>query len=162
MDIGKILSEIKGKVLDAAHFELLESAYELQNQNIEQLKENNSAIKEKSALLQEKATHLEKENNELKARVEDLESQLANHSGQTEAIKLSEVAVAILRVCIERDITDFYSENMITVISFTRMQTEAAIEELEEKGLVALASVGPDGSNYYVTSEGKKFALEMS
>ncbi len=38
MEITAILNEIKGKVLDATHFELLKHAYDLQNQNIHQLK----------------------------------------------------------------------------------------------------------------------------
>ena len=33
-------------MLDAVNFELLKTAYELQNQNIEQLKNNNTALKE--------------------------------------------------------------------------------------------------------------------
>ena len=53
-DVLKILSDIKGKALDAVNFELLKRTYELQNKNIEQLKNNNEALKESINLLKEK------------------------------------------------------------------------------------------------------------
>ena len=40
----QILAGLKDKVLDASHFDILRHAYELQNQNIEQLKTNNDAL----------------------------------------------------------------------------------------------------------------------
>lgn len=51
MEITKILQTIKGKVLDATHFELLRNAYELQEKNITQLKSNNEALKESNVLI---------------------------------------------------------------------------------------------------------------
>jgi len=162
MDIGKILGEIKGKVLDAAHFELLQNAYELQRQNIEQLKENNAAIKEKSSLLNEKAEHLSKENEELKARIEELEAQIQKVTSSTEPNSLSEVATTILKKCIERDVTDFYVNQMIDELPYSRMESEIAIDELKELKLIRLSSAGSNGVNYRVTNAGKKFALGMS
>jgi len=78
VDITAILSGIKGKVLDAQHFDLLKHAYDLQNQNIEQLKSNNEALKEKAQLLSEKATLLLRENEALKTTIKTLESRLAS------------------------------------------------------------------------------------
>ena len=37
MDILGVLQTLKGKVLDATHFELLKHAYELQDENLKQL-----------------------------------------------------------------------------------------------------------------------------
>jgi len=47
MEILSILAGLKDKVLDAAHYELLRGAYELQSKNIEQLQINNDALKER-------------------------------------------------------------------------------------------------------------------
>ena len=69
MDISKILSDIKGKVLDAANFDLLMHAYDLQNENIKQLKNNNQALKENNDLLKEKVENLEEENQSLRKSV---------------------------------------------------------------------------------------------
>ena len=77
VDIAPILSSIKDKVLDARHIELLKHAYELQNQNIEQLKSNNEALREKALLLEEKAALLNRENEALKTTINTLESRLA-------------------------------------------------------------------------------------
>ena len=41
MDVIAILQTLKGKVLDATHFDMLKHAYELQDQNLKQLKTNN-------------------------------------------------------------------------------------------------------------------------
>ena len=162
MDIVKILSDLKGKVLDATHFELLQSAYELQNENITQLKENNEAIKETNGFLNEKIERLNSEKIDLQSTVEHLEAKLASIPAEGE-VGLSATAIDILRKCIEQDITDFDLNRIIPQLSYSRLQTEAAIDELEEKDLIQLGSVGMDsGPNYYITPEGKKQALKLS
>lgn len=77
MDPIAILSGIKDKVLDAHHFDLLKKAYEVQNQNIEQLKTNNEALRENNSLLKEKAAKQEKEITLLKGTVEELKSRIS-------------------------------------------------------------------------------------
>ena len=86
MDISRILNDIKGKALDAAHFDLLKHAYDLQNENIEQLKSNNQALRESNDLLAEKVKRLEKENESLRRSVRPNDLALKdglyyNHSG---------------------------------------------------------------------------------
>ena len=76
MDILGILTGIKGKVLDAAHFDLLHSAYDLQNQNIELLKNNNEAITENNQLLRDGSDKLETEIGRLKAENAGLRAEL--------------------------------------------------------------------------------------
>ncbi|EHF7843799.1 hypothetical protein J3Y18_003593, partial [Salmonella enterica] len=65
---------VKGKVLDAAHFELLKHAYELQEHNISQLKTNNAALKESNELLKERSKGIED-------KVEQLEDELHQVNG---------------------------------------------------------------------------------
>lgn len=77
MDILKILDGVKGKVLDAAHFELLKHAYELQEHNISQLKTNNAALKESNELLKERSKGIED-------KVEQLEEELYHVKGFVE------------------------------------------------------------------------------
>jgi hypothetical protein len=85
MDISKILSDIKGKALDAAHFDLLKHAYDLQNENIEQLKSNNQALKESNEFLEEKVKRLEKENESLRKCVPGKEVVLKDGSYYSQA-----------------------------------------------------------------------------
>ena len=54
MDVLSVLNGIKGKVLDAANHDLLRRAYDLQNDNIEQLKSNNDALRESNSMHKER------------------------------------------------------------------------------------------------------------
>lgn len=157
MDILSILSGLKGKVLDAAHFELLQSAYELQSQNISQLKENNEAIKESNALLNDKIQQLTKENEELQGNIYNLKSQIPQAENE-----ISNVALALLNKCVEIDATDFYVDEMASHIPCTKMEFEAAIEELEEIKFLEFSINDPSGDNYIITRNGKKYILQLS
>ncbi len=80
MEITKILSTIKGKVLDATNYELLSSAYEIQQQNIIQLKENNTSIKENNELLKNKIQNQEETIKDFKIEISKLKSEKNNNS----------------------------------------------------------------------------------
>lgn len=162
MNIVEILSAIKGKVLDVAHFELLKSAYELQSQNIEQLKENNNALKESNVLLKSKAEGLTKENGELKSRLAELEGRLAAIKPDAGTRELSEVASAVLAQCVKDDIIDFYSKRMVDVVPFSKLQVEAAIDELKEREFISLGSYDNNGAHYFLKPGGKKYVLQMA
>lgn len=69
MDISKILSDIRGKVLDAEHFDSLMHAYDLQNENIKQLQNNNKALRESNERLQEEVNRLKIENESMRKSV---------------------------------------------------------------------------------------------
>src|SRR5688572_26032865 len=75
MDVISILNGIKGKVLDAAHFDLLRSAYDLQNENIEQLKSNNEAIRENNILLRNASETLKQRSVGSSPRMPDCKSE---------------------------------------------------------------------------------------
>ena len=161
MDVLKILSGLKGKVLDAAHFELLQSAYELQKQNIDQLKENNSAIKESNELLKEKNEQLFSANQILSADIEELKSKLPKETSPA-LVNLSESAISILTKCIELDVTNFYDQEFVKNIPYSKVKLEAAIDELEEINFLELGITNPyAGSKYNLTNPGKKFALQL-
>ena len=161
MEYGKILASIKGKVLDAAHFELLKSAYDLQAQNLEQLQANNAALKESNDLLKEKAGTLAKQCEQLKVRVAELEARLAAAAPEAKDVRFSETATAILTRCVKQDITDFYAEEMIEALPITRMEVEVAIDELEAREVLELGSIGPRGPRYVLTEIGMRRALDM-
>lgn len=165
MDIIKILSDIKGKALDTVHFELLKSAYELQNQNIEQLKNNNEALKENNNLLKEKVQALEKNKSGLEKKIGDIESKLTSIKDTNSQQELSEVAKAILHDCIKRDKSEFNDESTIRALShFTRIQVETGIDELVRHRFVLPGSVMGgfgEGVDYDLTPNGKKFALKI-
>ena len=102
MDTLKILGDIKGKVLDAAHFDLLKHAYELQEKNIEQLKSNTEALKESNEQYKEKLYKLEQEIKKLQKLITDYELRLEKL--ELNELEISEVADAI---CIWRMMKQF-------------------------------------------------------
>jgi len=162
MDIIKILSDVKGKALDAVHFELLKSAYELQNQNIEQLKNNNEALKESFSLLREKTKRLEKENYEYKKFIEAFKRENTSKK-DISSPTLTEVANAILSECLKDDETEFVAENMIARLQYSKIQIKAALDELSKHKLIQISAVSwrGGGTHYYLTSKGKQFILSL-
>jgi chromosome segregation ATPase len=157
MGVGDILGGLKDKVLDAAHFELLKHAYDLQEQNIQQLKSNNAAIKEAHDLLQEKVRGLVEANRQLQEEVASLTLRLP--LPEPDANQLSEVAIQILAFCKINDLTDAYGDVFYDNLGYSKIEIDAAIDELEKAGLLDIASVGMRGTNYYLTDTGKRFVL---
>jgi chromosome segregation ATPase len=158
MDITSILKGIKGKVLDASHFDLLKHAYELQNQNISQLKSNNEAIKESNQLLQEKIRRLENEIATINRSFEKLKTRLEEIEAQKPSFDLSEVAMDILGLYLKQDATDLYNEQIVSSLPHNRIKVESAIDELSEAKIIDFASGHMDyGNNYHLTEIGKKF-----
>ena len=159
MDIGKLLSDLKGKVLDASHFDLLKHAYDLQEQNITQLKSNNAALKESNELFKEKSQRDAEETKNLKREVTRL-SELASDSEElnnSNLIVLSDNAIKILQKIMREDVTEFYQNAMIETIDLGRIEAEAALDELSEKEIIRANSARPRyGLLYGLTAKGKK------
>lgn len=158
MDILKILDGVKGKVLDAAHFELLKHAYELQEHNISQLKTNNAALKESNELLKERSKGIEDKVEQLEEELYHVKTQLKQQVAEDdEIIKLSENATKIMSRIINEDVTDFYENAMIDLMDISRISVKAALDELSEYGLIEAYSARPGyGLHYHLTSKAKK------
>lgn len=158
MDILKILDGIKGKVLDAAHFELLKHAYELQESNISQLKTNNAAIKESNELLKEHSKKIEEKAEQLEDELYHLKKQLKQQTKtENDVVQLSENATKIIRKIISEDITDFYQNAIIDAMGISKIAVEAALDELIENGLIEAYSARRGyGLHYHLTSKAKK------
>ncbi len=158
MDIGKLLSDLKGKVLDASHFDLLRHAYDLQEQNIVQLKSNNAALKESNDLLKDKLSSYVKKIEDLEEENSKLTKQVISQSNsKSEKIVLSDSAIAVLKKIVQEDVTDFYQNAIIDVLGMGRIATQAALDELSEKGLIDCMSARPGyGLHYHLTSKAKK------
>lgn len=159
VDILGILGSLKGKVLDASHYDLLEHAYKLQQENVTQLRENNAALRESADLLRaelgrakDRVVALERENTELQTRV------LA--SGPES--ELSTCALALLRWLVGDDLKAFYDVEAHDAELGSKLETEAAIDELEAAKLIDVGSYGSQGAHYYLTDAGKRFVLTLS
>ena len=159
MDIGKLLGNLKGKVMDANHFELLKHAYDLQEQNIIQLKNNNAALKESNELYKEKdASYIEK--------INFLEEENLTLSEAVKAIKipkeddkivLSENAAKILECIVQSDATDFYQNQIVDVVGIGKINAEAGLDELSNYGLVRCVSAHRHyGLHYHLTEKAKR------
>ncbi|MHB8666795.1 MAG: hypothetical protein ACYC7B_04650 [Burkholderiales bacterium] len=159
MDFLGILQALKGKVLDASHFDLLKHAYELQDQNLTQLKHNNDALKESNDLLKEKTARLEADLAMYQARIAELE--LAATPSASPDYRPSSSAVSILEYCLKHDVTDFLAEEMIQRLPCSKIEVSAGIDELQQQNMVDLSSVGMGGSRYFLTPKGQRFVLAM-
>lgn len=158
MDIVKILSGLKGKVVDAENFDILLNAYEFQNENIERLKDKNSALEENNNLLAKKGRLILRENKTLKDKMS-----LNAGSSSEEVIntELSKTATTILKYCKNNEMTSFNSELILSLIPDNRAETEAAVEELEEHSYIDISGYGLNGSTYYLTIIGKIHAMKI-
>jgi FtsZ-binding cell division protein ZapB len=161
VDIAGILSSIKGKVLDAKHSELLKHAYDLQNQNIEQLKTNNEALREKAQLLEEKAVRLSRENEVLKTTVSQLQAQVRMVPSVPTLDSLSEYAVSILRVYQQANQTGLFMDEIEPHIRCSNIQAEAGMDELKAAGIIfAGGGIVGRGITYRLTQEGKRLLMK--
>ena len=159
MDIGKLLGDLKGNVLDASHFDLLKHAYDLQEQNITQLKSNNAALRESNELIKEKSQRDGEEIELLKQEIQRL-SKLVSESGESGKggpIVLSDNAIKILQKIMREDVTEFYQNAMVETIDLGRIEAEAALDELSEKEIIHASSARRGyGLRYRLTPKGKK------
>ena len=115
MNVSEILKGLKGKVLDATHFDLLRHAYVLQEENIKQLKTNNEALKESNSLLLERVKKLEGTQKMLEKRFEELQSK--DNSPQAH-IKLSELALAVLEAYYEADRSEMLKKTLPNTVTY--------------------------------------------
>lgn len=130
MKFLKFLGDIKGKVLDAAHYEKLKHAYELQEKNIEQLNRNNE-------LLQLKLQKLETENEKLRIGNKEYETRLKTYETKASEQSLSKVALQVLNVFRQSDEIRLSFNQIRANISHKDIQIRAAIDELVETGYLS-------------------------
>lgn len=159
MGVLDILSDVKGKVLDSVHFDMLESAYQLQEENILQLKSNNEALKENNGLLKEKVTDLQSQLKNLSAEIEPLrELKLKEDLSNDE---LSANAKTIIELFIETDSTSLDENFMIQKLPFGKIEFSAAMRELEAFDIAEWGSASFDGGlSYHLTDAGSEFVAD--
>lgn len=161
MDFLEILNTFKGKVIDAFHFELLQNAYKLQNQNIEQLTGLNNTLKENNTLLENKSKNLTEENIKIKSLLLKLQEELDMIRLESDVKNVTDVASAILAEYQKQDVTKLYSNQILAVVSFSKLEIECAIDELIKHKFIRGSHSGI-GSCYYLTPVGIKYVLEMT
>jgi len=162
MDIFGILTSIKGKVLDAANFDILRSAYVLQNQNIEQLKSNNEAITENNQLLRERCAKLEEEIVRLKAENANLHSEQDNGNTAKNDYTPTGISLQILQLYQKVDKSLLFDEQVASMIKHSKLEIEVAFSELSENKIVSWGIVGDRGIGYYLTTHGKRLVLNLN
>lgn len=156
MDIIKLIDGIKGKVLDASKIDLLKHAYDLQNQNIEQLKTNNEAVRESHGLLQKKVEQIEAENTSLKKEVQRLTEAIGQNA---DATGLSKVALDILRLYKKRDVTEILAVELPQYLPHSNIDTESATDELQAAKLMNLGGL-VGAMTYRLTAAGRKYIAQ--
>ncbi|MCE2030179.1 hypothetical protein [Sessilibacter corallicola] len=151
MDIVKILQSLKGKVLDASHFELLEHAYKLQEENIKQLKTNNEALKENNSLIADELNRLRAERESLNGELSHVKTLLPS-----EGVNLSEFAEHVLSIFEKNDAINMLESNLLEEGGLTTIQTQSGITELQEYGFVSYAIPKAGGNLYGLQPRGKE------
>jgi len=156
MDIINILGTIKGKVLDASHFDLLKHAYELQHQDIVQLKDNNDALRESNELLKQKIKGLNDENTILKETIKKYKN-IIKLLPQTSLIdNFSEIAVNILELYISNDTKELWEKFIMRTLPFSEIQVQTGLDELCRAELISSYSFDPShGREYSLTEKGR-------
>ena len=156
MDIINILGTIKGKVLDASHFDLLINAYERQNQNIVQLKDNNNTLRVSSELFKQKIKELNDENTNLKETIKKYKN-IIKLLPQTSLIdNFSKIAVNILELYISNDTTELWEKYIMRTLPFSEIQVQEGLDELRRAELISSYSFDPShGREYSLTEKGR-------
>jgi hypothetical protein len=155
MDIINILDNIKGKVLDADHFDRLKHAYELQNQNIVQLENDNNALREKGELLEQKIKALNDENTILKEAVRKYKNKIKSLTQISLTDDFSEIAINILELYIINNTTELWEKFIIRSLPFSKGQVQAGLDELCSAELISSYSFDPShGKEYSLTEKG--------
>ena len=155
MDIIKILGTLKGKVLDASHFDLLKHAYDLQKKNIVQLKNNNDVLKESNDLLKQKIIELNAENTILKETIEEYKNQIKTIPRTSLMDNLSEIAINILELYISNNTTELWEKFIMRTLPFSKIQVQAGLDELCSAELISSYSFDPShGKEYSLTDKG--------
>jgi FtsZ-binding cell division protein ZapB len=153
MDIIKILGTIKGKVLDASHFDMLKRAYELQNEDIVQLKDNNDGLKESNDSLKQKIRELNDENNMLKETIKKYKNQIKSRPQTSLMDNFSEIAVNILELYISNNTTELWEKFIIRTLPFSEIQVQAGLDELCKAELISSYSFDPSHGKEYSLTE---------
>ncbi len=161
MDLVSILNGIKGKVLDAAHFDLLRSAYDLQNENIEQLKSNNEALRDSNSLLNERIDKREMEIARLKAENADLRARVADTSADTLEYQPTGLAKQILQMYRQVDEHLLFDKHAASVLPNSQLEVEVAFSELTKEKVVTSGIFGDRGAGYFLTAAGKRLVLRL-
>ncbi len=156
MNIAKILHGLKGQVLDAAHFELLKHAYELQEENIRQLKTNNEALKESQKLLTEKLSALENDYSALESNVDEIRKNLPD----PEVTEISDYAQNVLDAYKKADSTQMLKKDIASMSKMTNIQTESGIAELAEARYLRGTARRAGGILYSLSSSGKQLLTQ--
>jgi len=162
VDVLAILETLKNKALDAAHVELLRSAYQLQERNIEQLKTNNEALRENAELFKNANGALKAELEELRTRCD----RIARELPRTQALfeyEPSEVAEKILRHVAKLDRGFFRDVELSNSLNESQLKIEASLHQLEDREIVRLERVdhhGDRGREYRLTPAGTAFVVE--
>jgi predicted nuclease with TOPRIM domain len=156
MDIINILGTIKGKVLDASHFDLLKHAYEQHQQNISQLKDNNDALRESNELLKQKIKDLNDENTILKETIKKYKNKIELLSQTSLTDNFSEIAVNILELYNSHDTTELWEKFIMRKLPFSKIQLQAGLDELCRAELISSYSFDPvHGKEYSITEKGR-------
>lgn len=159
MDITKILSTIKGKVLDATNYELLVSAYDLQQQNIIQLKENNSSIKESNTLLKEKLDNNKKLLEAQKEKIAQLESQtlLQNNTNSPNRSKEDDTILIFLS---ENSQSTIYKDHLSSHLNLQDAKIQYYLDGLQEDKLIHASFSLSSPTRYSLTKQGRSYLVE--
>jgi hypothetical protein len=153
MDFLTLLSTMEYRVLDAKNFELLKTAYALQEQNLEHLRGANAALTENAELLRTRVEQLAAEVAKLRADREALQQILPPDV----VFSPSPLARDILAVFQRREATQINDKLDVAEIPGARSAIDAAFEELCAAKLVEMSSIGENGCWFSLTRYGKQF-----
>ena len=159
MSLMEILNDLKGKALDAAHFDLLKHAYELQDKNMEQLEKSNAGLEKENQCLKEKVQQLSVENVTLNEELKKYRAEKAGLRKPKSYKKLSVVAQAILDFYLRSDMTTLDDSDIFGGVGggkYSKIEISTAMDELKTAKLLDSCSYNyrTGVRDYFLTKEG--------
>ncbi|MEW6670165.1 MAG: hypothetical protein AB1427_00595 [Thermodesulfobacteriota bacterium] len=164
MNLHKFLRALKGKRLNEAHYELLRQALALQEEKLALIQAANKVLQETNDLLKDKVRRLEDEIRKMRPYTEKppvVAVTLPAAAPAKHVQEISDLTVAILQECIERDLVEFQCVEMAESLSCNKSEIETALAELAESGLIVQDSTRPAEAVYRLTAAGKSYARTL-
>ncbi|MGY0219039.1 hypothetical protein ACWJJH_16875 [Endozoicomonadaceae bacterium StTr2] len=158
MDILALLTKMKGRTLGFAEFEQLKQAFTKQDEHITRLEENNARLQRQ---LESCSSELQK----IKSGKIIMHGLLPEPAMQATSPvppePLSRIAANVFVRIIEKDRDYFYKTSVIKMMKLGTLKTEAALDELEDHGLIKSHSINSTYGMYYrLTPKAKRTLIK--
>lgn len=163
VDVMGLLDSLKGKALDLKHIDLLKHAYELQQQNVEQLRTNNDALKESNELLREKVEALKAQVQDWMGRAESADKRAtdAEAAAPKATARLEEKPEAVIQALAGLGGASANNRVLAQKLGLHQTECDHYIDTLENANYVyKIYHNSVQGSSVFLAEAGREYAVK--